>query len=152
MSEVLFVVESGVALPPRTIPNAGPRDSKYPVDQLQEGQSFAIPLGNYNEDGSFTAFAGGSEEAEKQARQKQSQMSGLAKNRGIKLTTRYFSGADADNASPFASVKAPCLGVWHAGKATKKEKKADAPAAPAAPAAPQAPAAPVQADDETVVL
>lgn len=156
MSEVTFVVESGVALPPRTIPNAGPRDSKYPVDQLQEGQSFAIPLGNYAEDGTFTPFAAGSEDAEKQARQKQSQMSGLAKNRGIKLATRYFDGSD-EGKSPFASTPAPCLGVWHGGKAKAKAPKPEAPAtdapAPAAPApaAPAAPAAP-QASEDVVVL
>lgn len=142
MSEVTFVIESGVALPPRTIPNAGPRESKYPVDQLQEGQSFAIPLGEWDGD-VFKPFAAGSEEAEKQARQKQSQMSGLAKNRGIKLSTRYFA-----DESPFGSTPAPCLGVWHAGKA--KPRKAKEEAAPAAPEAPAAPAAPT--DDDTVVL
>lgn len=148
MSEVTFVVETGVAVPPRKIPNAGPRESKYPVDRLQEGQAFAIPLGTHNEDGSFTAFAAGSEDAEKQARQKQSQMSGLARNRGIKLTTRYFSGADEASQSPFSSTPAPCLGVWHAGPAKpRKAKGEDAPAAPAAPEAPQAPAA-----DDVVVL
>lgn len=153
MSEIAFVIEDGVAIPPRTVPNAGPRESKYPVDALKQGQSFAIALGTYGEDGSFTQFAAGSEEAEKQARQKQSQMSGLAKNRKIKLLTRYYSGVEGLE-SPFASVKAPCLGVWHDGEAKPKQRKAKeenaAPQAPAAPDAPQAPAAP--ASDDVVTL
>lgn len=103
-TQPLFQIESAVPLPPRTIPNAGPRESKYPVDQLQEGQAFAVPVKD-----------------EKEARQKQSQMSGLAKTRGIKLVTRFFREGEQ---SPFASTPAPCLGVWHGGKAD--EKKADA--------------------------
>lgn len=131
---VTFVIESGVALPPRTIPNAGPRESKYPVDSLQEGQAFAVPVTD-----------------EKQARQKQSQFSGLAKTRGIKLVTRYFSGEEGSE-SPFANTPAPCLGVWHGGKATPKKKKADA--SEAAPnAGSEAPDAAMQpASDDTVVL
>lgn len=139
----LFTIEENVALPPRTIPNAGPRESKYPVDTLQPGQAFAVPVTD-----------------EKQARQKQSQFSGLAKSRGISLVTRFF----AEN-SPFKNTPAPCLGVWHDGPAKpKKAKAAPAPAAtdgnagsneasatPAAPAAPAAPVAPAAAED-TVVL
>lgn len=120
---VNFVIESGVAIPPRTIPNAGPRESQYPVDKLEKGQAFAIPLGKYDEAGNFTAFAAGSEEALKQSRQKQSQMSSLARTRNISLVTRYYSG-EGDSVSPFAGVPAPCLGVWHDGEAKpKKERK-----------------------------
>lgn len=98
MNDPQFVVERGVAIPPRTIPNAGPRESKYPVDNLKEGEAFAVSVKD-----------------EKEARQKQSQFSGLAKTRGIKLVTRYFQSD-----SPFANVQAPCLGVWHAGTRTAK--------------------------------
>lgn len=112
MTEATFVIESNIAIPPRTIPNAGPRDSKYPVDQMEEGQGFAIPISGAD-----------AEAIEKSARQKQSQMSGLAKARGIKLVTRFYPGGE-DGASPFASVPAPCLGVWHGGKADPKKPKA----------------------------
>lgn len=111
----LFAIEGGVPIPPRTIPNAGPRDSKYPVDQLQEGQAFAVPVKD-----------------EKEARQKQSQMSGLAKSRHIKLVTRFYRDGEQ---SPFANTPAPCLGVWHGGKADPKARKPKANAATDANAA-----------------
>lgn len=101
-----FTIESNIAIPARTIPHAGPRESKYPVDQLQEGQAFAVAVKD-----------------EKEARQKQSQFSGLAKSRGIKLVTRFFSGEEG-SASPFANTPAPCLGIWHDGKAVPKAPKA----------------------------
>ncbi len=145
-----FTIESGVAIPARTIPNAGPRASKYPVDQLQEGQGFAVPLGTYDENDNFTAFAPGSDEAQKQARQKQSQFSGLAKTRGIKLVTRYFATQE-DN--PFTSVAAPCLGVWHGGPAEQKDgdnAKADDANADVAEKGNEASDA--SADDDIVVL
>lgn len=108
-----FVIESGIAIPPRTIPNAGPRESKYPVDKLTKGQAFAVVVKD-----------------EKEARQKQSQFSGLAKSRGIKLVTRFYSGEEGSK-SPFPSTPGPCLGVWHDGPATPKPAKdsADANAA-----------------------
>lgn len=82
-----FVINKGVAIPPRTIPNAGPRQSKYPLDDMEPGDSFDIPVEN-----------------DKQARQKQSQFSSLAKTRRIKLTTRYLAQEGV-------------LRVWHAGDA-----------------------------------
>lgn len=100
MNDAIFQIEQGIAIPARTIPNAGPRESKYPVDKLQPGQAFAVPVKD-----------------EKEARQKQSQMSGLAKTRGIKLVTRFFRDGEQ---SPFANTPAPCLGVWHGGEAEKK--------------------------------
>lgn len=102
-----FTIESNIAIPARTIPHAGPRESKYPVDQLQEGQAFAVSVRD-----------------EKEARQKQSQFSGLGKSRGIKLVTRFFSGVSDETQSPFASTPAPCLGIWHMGKAEPKAPKA----------------------------
>ena len=108
-ANAVFTIESGIAIPARTIPNAGPRESKYPVDQLQEGQAFAVPVRD-----------------EKEARQKQSQFSGLAKTRKISLVTRFYSG-EGENVSPFPNTPAPCLGIWHNGAAKpKKVKKADA--------------------------
>lgn len=91
---VSFTINKSVPIPPRTIPNAGPRQSKYPLDDMEKGDSFDISV-----------------DSEKQARQKQSQFSSLAKTRKIKLVTRYLS---AENV----------LRVWHDGEAA-----ADAPAA-----------------------
>ncbi len=82
-----FVINKGIAIPPRTIPNAGPRQSKYPLDDMEQGDSFDIEVTD-----------------EKQARQKQSQFSSLAKTRRIKLVTRYLA---AEN----------LLRVWHDGDA-----------------------------------
>jgi hypothetical protein len=151
---VNFVIESGVALPPRTIPNAGPRESQYPVDKLTQGQAFAIPLGTYDEAGNFTAFAAGSDEALKQSRQKQSQMSSLARTRNISLVTRYYSGV-GESQSPFSNVPAPCLGVWHDGpakeKKPRKSKKADG-NADAGNAGEASAAGTSQADDGTMTL
>lgn len=126
----VFTIEDGVAIPARTLPNAGPRESMYPLDSLKEGQAFAIPVAD-----------------SKASRQKQSQMSSLAKTRGISLITRFFDGSEG-NQSPFPSTPAPCLGVWHGGPAKEKKprkSKADAADAPAAPAAPTAPAASAEA-------
>lgn len=89
-----FQINKSVPIPPRTIPNAGPRQSKYPLDEMEKGDSFDIPV-----------------DSEKQARQKQSQFSSLAKTRKIKVVTRYLA---ADG----------LLRVWHDGEAA-----ADAPEA-----------------------
>lgn len=94
MSE--FTINKGVAIPPRTIPNAGPRQSKYPLDEMTPGDSFDIPV-----------------ESEKQARQKQSQFSSLAKTRKIKVVTRYLSAEGL-------------LRVWHDGEATEEATEAEA--------------------------
>ena len=156
MSHVNFVIESGVAIPPRTIPNAGPRESQYPVDKLQEGQAFAIPLGTWNGEGdnaTFVPFAAGSEEALKQSRQKQSQMSSLARTRNISLVTRYYSGATGSE-SPFSNVPAPCLGVWHDGAAKPKKprkSKKDAGNADAGVQAGEA-SAPAASEGDTLTL
>ena len=99
-----FTINKGVAIPPRTIPNAGPRQSKYPLDEMEQGDSFDIPV-----------------ESEKQARQKQSQFSSLAKTRRIKLVTRYLAAEGL-------------LRVWHdgepvAGEATEATEAEQAEAA-----------------------
>lgn len=135
---VVFEIEDGVAIPARTLPNAGPRESMYPLDNLQKGQGFAISLADAK-DGDFS----------KASRQKQSQMSSLAKTRKISLITRFFDGSEG-NESPFKSVAAPCLGVWHDGPAKeKKAKPAPAPVDPNAQApAPVPPAAPAAVTDE----
>lgn len=95
---VAFLVRKAVPLPPRTIPQAGPRTTKYPLDQMEAGDAFGISV-----------------ESEKQARQRQSQFSALAKSRKIKLSTRYFG--DDNEVTEALGVSAPCLGVWHMGEA-----------------------------------
>lgn len=108
MTSPAFTVVKNIPIPPRTIPNAGPRGSMYPVDDMEEGECFAVSV-----------------DSPKQARQKQSQFSGLAKSRGIRLVTRFYSGEDG-NDSPFEDTPAPCLGVWHGGEAEAKPAKDDA--------------------------
>lgn len=90
-----FQISKGIAIPPRTIPNAGPRQSKYPLDDMEPGDSFDIPV-----------------EGDKQARQKQSQFSSLAKTRKIKLVTRYLAAEGL-------------LRVWHDGEAPEAEATAE---------------------------
>lgn len=87
-----FQVNKGIPIPPRTIPNAGPRQTKYPLDEMEAGDSFDVAVEN-----------------EKQARQKQSQFSSLAKTRGIKVVTRYLSAESV-------------LRVWHDGPADAAEE------------------------------
>jgi hypothetical protein len=101
-----FLVRKAVPLPPRTIPNAGPRTTKYPLDSMEPGDAFGISV-----------------ESEKQARQRQSQFSALAKARKIKLSTRYF--AEANEVTEALGVTAPALGVWHMGEATEDEAGAE---------------------------
>lgn len=101
-----FLVRKAVPLPPRTIPNAGPRSSKYPLDGMEPGDAFGISV-----------------ESEKQARQRQSQFSALAKNRKIKLSTRYF--AEDNEVTEALGVTAPALGVWHMGAAEEGDAGAE---------------------------
>lgn len=154
----LFVIEDNVAIPARVLPTSGPRESKYPVDQLKEGQGFAIALGTYAGEGeneTFTPFSIGSEEAEKQARQRQSQMSNLGGKRKIKLITRYFDGTPG-NESPFKSTAAPCLGVWHGGVGEPRKRKSKKDAGDTAPQGEQnetaTPAPPAAPADDVVTL
>lgn len=95
---VAFLVRKAVPLPPRTIPQPGPRTTKYPLDQMEAGDAFGISV-----------------ESEKQARQRQSQFSALARSRKIKLSTRYF--ADDNEYTEQLGISAPALGVWHMGPA-----------------------------------
>lgn len=104
MSNPEFTIVKNVPIPPRTIPTAGPRGSKYPIDSMEEGDCFPLEVKD-----------------RKEGQQKQSQFSGLAKTRGIKLITRYYSGEEG-NEPPFEGVTAPCLGVWHGGPAEVKTK------------------------------
>lgn len=101
-----FLVRKAVPLPPRTIPNAGPRTTKYPLDSMEAGDAFGISV-----------------ESEKQARQRQSQFSALAKSRGIKLSTRYF--AEDNEVTEALGISAPALGVWHMGEATAEDAGAE---------------------------
>lgn len=140
MNPAVFIIEDNVAIPARVLPNAGPRESMYPIDQLVKGQGFAVSLANTK------AGADGVVDYGKAARQKQSQFSSLARSRDISLVTRFFDGSEG-NESPFKSTPAPALGVWHDGpaKAKKERKKKDAAvtaAAPETPAPPMPPAAP----------
>lgn len=108
MNTPVFQIANGIAIPARTIPNAGPRDSKYPVDDLQEGQAFFVNVTD-----------------EKQARQKQSQFAGLAKSRGIKLVTRFIASEATDPGFKAAygdAVTYPILAAWHGGTVTEEEK------------------------------
>lgn len=102
-STTAFLVRKAIPLPPRTIPNAGPRQTKYPLDDMEAGDAFAIPVDN-----------------EKQARQRQSQFSALAKSRGITVSTRFF--ATDNDTTKGLGVAAPCLGVWHLGDAVEGEE------------------------------
>lgn len=153
MNNAVFVIEDNVAIPARVLPNAGPRESMYPIDKITQGQCFAVSLAEAKNGEDGTPDYG------KLARQKQSQFSSLAKSRGISLVTRFFDGSEG-NESPFKSTPAPCLGVWHDGPAKpKKEKKVKpAAAAPEAPATedsaatPAPPAPPAATEEEPLVL
>lgn len=114
-STTAYLVRKAVPLPPRVIPNAGPRTTKYPLDDMEAGDSFAISVDN-----------------EKQARQRQSQFSALAKSRGIKVSTRFFPTDNEYTAG--LGVAAPCLGVWHMGEAEEGEEAGEAAATEAAAA------------------
>lgn len=95
-----FQIEQ-VAVPPRKLPNAGPRASKYPVDEIIEagvGYGFGVSVKD-----------------EKEGRQRQSQFASLAKSRGVRFATRVILSED-DN--PFTTVNAPLLGVWYNGPRT----------------------------------
>lgn len=151
MNNAVFVIEDNVAIPARVLPNAGPRESMYPIDKIVKGQCFAVSLAEAKSGEDGTPDYG------KLARQKQSQFSSLAKSRNISLVTRFFDGSEG-NESPFASMPAPCLGVWHDGPAKpKKEKKAkpategaapEAPATEDSAATPAPPAPPAAATEE----
>jgi hypothetical protein len=67
-----FVVGKG-PVPPRVVPLRGPRGSIYPLDKIQPGEYFDIPV----------------PDAAKAA-QKRSYLSALSKARGIKAETRYL--------------------------------------------------------------
>lgn len=82
---------------------------------MEAGDSFAISVDN-----------------EKQARQRQSQFSALAKSRGIKVSTRFFPTDNEYTAG--LGVAAPCLGVWHMGEAEEGEEAGEAAATEAAAA------------------
>lgn len=139
MNTAAFVIEDGVAIPARVLAGAGPRESMYPVDSLKEGQGFGVSLltGDPEKD---TAEA-----ITKRARQKQSQFSSLARSRKITLVTRFFDGSEG-NESPFKSVAAPCLGVWHGGPAKEKAQRKKKDSAAAVAPAPVVPA------EETIEL
>lgn len=157
MNSAVFVIEDNVAIPARVLPNAGPRESMYPIDKIVKGQCFAVSLADAKpgEDGK--------PDYGKLARQKQSQFSSLAKSRDISLATRFFDGSEG-NESPFASMPAPCLGVWHDGPAKPNKEKKVKPAAegatPEAPATeadaaaptPPVPTPPAATEEEPLVL
>lgn len=84
MSEFEFVIEEGIEIPKREIVGRQ-RGSKYPLEQMTEGQSFAL-----------TGLT------DKQSRQKQSQFSELGKSRGIIVVTRF-------------NKETGTLRIWHGG-------------------------------------
>jgi hypothetical protein len=67
-----FVVGTG-PVPPRVAPLRGPRGSIYPLDKIQSGEYFDVPV-----------------PSAAKAAQKRSYLSALAKSRGIKAETRYL--------------------------------------------------------------
>ena len=68
-----FVVGKG-PVPPRVVPLRGPRGSIYPLEQIQPGEYFDIPVPDATK-----------------AAQKRSYLSALAKSRGIRAETRYLA-------------------------------------------------------------
>ena len=116
-----------VSIPARSVTSA-PRESKFPLAALVaagEGSAFAIALRDEN----GNAYEG--DELKKKASQRQSQMSQLAKTRGIKLTTRVIEKQEDNH---FDGVSVPLLGVWYTGPATAKaaavEAEAEVPEVP----------------------
>lgn len=107
VQKVAFAVVKSVPIPARTVPQAGPRTSKYPIDDFNEGEAFAVSVASA-----------------KEARRKQSQFSALAKKRNIKLVTRTIL-RDADNPG-FEGVTVPFLAVWHDGAADAEQAPAEA--------------------------
>lgn len=154
MNAPVFTIAKGVAIPARTLPTAGPRESKYPVDDLQPGDAFAVVCRD-----------------EKEARQKQSQFSSLARTRKISLVTRIITKHEDNPGFTDAEgngLAVPFIAVWHDGaakpKRVKKTAATEATTEPAAsdagasedaggvPAAPEAPAAPATTEAPVLVL
>lgn len=109
-----FVIEDGVSIPKREFESA-PRGSQYPLEQMHEGQSFALPVlgaeGAQKRDGTPLTVA---EDAKRKAAQKQSYFSSLGKRLGINVVTRYFpDGEDGEGVS--------ALRVWHNGPRTAEQ-------------------------------
>ena len=71
--ESQYSIEDNVEVPARQSFPRGPRGSIYPLGEMTEGQSFAVPVRDAKEAG-----------------QKRSYLSSLGKSRGIKAVTRYF--------------------------------------------------------------
>lgn len=123
-----FVIEQGVAIPPREFGPHEPRESQYPFAQMKQGQSFAMPIkGDENatkKDGTKLTVA---EDAKRKAAQKQSYFSSLGKKLGINVVTRFYPEGEDSSGTP-------SLRVWHNGPRTAeqiakddaKEKKAAA--------------------------
>lgn len=116
MSNVQFVIEDNIPIPKREV-EFGPRGSQYPIEQMNPGQSFVVPVygeeGQQDKEGNVLSVA---EDAKKKASQKQSYFSALGRKLGIKVVTRYF----ADDAQ-----HGPHLRVWHDGFRTAEEQEAD---------------------------
>jgi hypothetical protein len=117
MSQVQFVIEDNIPIPKREV-EFGPRGSQYPIEQMQVGQSFRVPVqgeaGNEDKDGKVLSVA---EDAKKKASQKQSYFSALGRKLNIRVVTRYFA-EDAEYG--------PHLRVWHDGERTADDDAADA--------------------------
>lgn len=105
-----FVLEDGVAIPPRDYTGVRmARKTQYPLDTWKEGQSFAIAIKGREgqvlrkKDGTVVPLTV-EEDAARQARQKASGIAALARNRGQAVVTRWNSANEPG-----------VLRVWHAG-------------------------------------
>lgn len=112
MSKFEIQIEDGVEIPKREAPT-GPRGSVYPLEQMREGQSFAINIvgeeGHTRRDGVVLTAE---EDAKRKAAQKQSYFSQLGKRLGISVVTRY-------------NAEAGTLRVWHNGPRSEADESAD---------------------------
>lgn len=132
MAKFDIQIEDNVVLPKREGNFGGPRESKYPFRQMKEGQGFAIPITGRARtvgDKSYNA----EEDAERQARQKQSSFSSTGKRLGINIKTRYVRSEPAANEtylkSKWDQFGGPFLLVVHGGARPVEEATAEEQAA-----------------------
>lgn len=120
---------TNIPLPSKSVA-AGPRKSKYPVDDaIAAGVGAAFGIELRTKDGEIPV----GEALKKLASQKQSQISSLAESRNVDLATRLIE--DQETASAF-QMTAPILGVWYTSETRTvrpRKEKADASAAPEVP-------------------
>ncbi len=121
MSDFEFTIDDNIEIPKREAA-FGPRGSKYPIDELEEGQSFAVHVevseaGVVNRKDGTTKHLTLAETTKRKAAQLQSMFSSLAKKRGITLLTRFIASGDprGDN----------MLRVWRVATAPNTDSSTD---------------------------